>query len=236
MPDICDPCLNIGIPTGVGNTPVVCMNGQLVVQTAAPISPCALPYPRPIGSARLDSVGAPSAMNTAPVPLTPGTNVNPLDPAVQRWQYPSQDLNWTNTFGCDVGIMIGYDMGFDIDIDAMNAGYRIGMVAEASVNAGPMQVHAAVYCNTSRISSITTPGSPFTTSAVQLQTLGMGSANPLGDPANETLPFVVVPAGGTLDVHVWAYHFLYAGGLPTPNDSLLLYASAARVYAVPGWV
>lgn len=221
-------CNDVGIPTiatGVSSIPVSCQDNNLVVPE------CEIgPLTKPIGNARLDQDTV-TLLNAAPLPLTPGNNVSPVDPAVQRWAATATDLSWTNDMGCQVGIAIGYDATVIAKTNIGVSHYRFYIGSEVQVNGGATQVHATVQVRTIRS---TVPQHMVHDVSV--------SANPLGNASNEKLPFVTVPVGGTLLVHMYGYHTLepddatYPAVTTDPQDAALLITATARVWAVTGWV
>lgn len=143
----------------------------------------------------------------------------------------------TNTSGCDLGILLGYDMFAAFDAAATNFAGQLVMTGFIDTGGGPV-AHASVSCFSTRTTVTTVPPLPGTTT-VRIFTPALASANPLGatvgfvgiSPIEDGTPAIVLAPGATATFTVGLQHVTYFGA-PDPGglDRMDQITSALRIY------
>lgn len=144
-----------------------------------------------------------------------------------------------NTSGCDLGIILGYDMFAAFDLDAFNYATQLVMTGFIDTGGGPV-AHTSVACFSTRVYNIqTTPASPFPVTSLRIRTPSLASANPLGaivgfvgpSPIEDGTPAVVLAPGAAATFTVGLQLLGYFGAPNPANDFIDQITTALRIYA-----
>lgn len=147
----------------------------------------------------------------------------------------------TNTSGCDLGIVLGYDMFAAFDAVATLFAGQLVMTGFIDTGGGPV-AHANVSCFSTRITVNTVPPIPGTTTNVRIFTPALASASPLGaivgfigpSPDEDGTPAVVLAPGATATFSVGFQHVTYFGApgvIGGPDEARMdQITSALRIY------
>ena len=184
---------------------------------------------RYLGSARWDD--GQRFIGTANTPANGSLVVEPTSSLITR--------TVCNTSGCDLGIILGYDVFAAFDINAFDFATSLNMTGFYDIGGGPVP-HATVSCFSTHVYDIqTAPPSPFPVNQIRIRTPALASANPLGavvgfigpSPIEDGTPALVLAPGDCADFTVQLSMAAYFGAPNPVADYIDDIQTALRIYA-----